>query len=459
MNAFSHWTLPAKIAAVILLAGWVVCIAVNWPGHLSYDSILQLLQGRTGRYNTWHPPVMAWLLGLGDRIVPGGGLFVALDATLAFGALLAVLALAPGRAGWPAVAVALAAALSPQLAIYPGIVWKDVLFAAAGVAGFACLAHAVARWEQPRARAILLSAAILLVCLAALARQNGLVVLPFACGAAGWVAWRRSASRLRGGAVGIGLFLASFLIVFVAKSALEARSDGESGPAEQFRVLQIYDLAGAIAQDRDFPLAALSADNHELADALRQESPRFYTPVRNDPLLSAPAMQAPLGNVDDEALGADWWTLVLHHTELYLRVRADDFYWLLFTPDIVACRPIFTGIEGPAAEMKALGLAPRRDGRDFALERYGKAFLNTPVLSHIPFALIAMGSIILLLRRGRPADIAMAAMLGAALAFTASFFAIAISCDYRYVYALDLSAIAALLYLALDPKSAREGTP
>jgi hypothetical protein len=42
-------------------------------------------------------------------------------------------------------------------------------------------------------------------------------------------------------------------------------------------------------------------------------------------------------------------------------------------------------------------------------------------------------------------------MLLASLAFTASFFVISIACDYRYLYALDLAALASLFYLALDP--------
>ena len=45
-------------------------------------------------------------------------------------------------------------------------------------------------------------------------------------------------------------------------------------------------------------------------------------------------------------------------------------------------------------------------------------------------------------------------MLGGALTFTASFAVISIACDYRYLYFLDLSAIAAALYLAA---SARRG--
>jgi hypothetical protein len=109
--------------------------------------------------------------------------------------------------------------------------------------------------------------------------------------------------------------------------------------------------------------------------------------------------------------------------------------------------------------MSLLGMAGRMDGRDRALQAYARAFLGTPVWSHVTFTVLALACLVLLLRRRRPADIAMAAMLLAAFAFTASFFVISISCDYRYLYALDLSALAALLYLALDAKSAIRGTP
>jgi hypothetical protein len=36
-------------------------------------------------------------------------------------------------------------------------------------------------------------------------------------------------------------------------------------------------------------------------------------------------------------------------------------------------------------------------------------------------------------------------LLGSALLFTASFFVIAIACDYRYLYFLDAAAMAALV--------------
>ncbi len=334
-----------------------------------------------------------------------------------------------------------------------------MLFADAGVAGFVCLAQAAAHWRLVRARWALLAASFLLLGLAALTRQNGTVLLPFAGAALGWIAARDGGSRIGAAAMGGGFFLAFLAVVFGASALLNLRSDGEPGPEDQFHLLEVYDLAGAVAREPAFPLPALAEDDPELEGVLRTESARFYTPVRNDPLASAPDMRAPLETLDEEALAADWRALVLHHPWLYLKIRAADFGWVAFTPDIAICRPIFTGIDGPAPQMKALGLPGRRDARDLALSRYGAAFFDTPVLSHIPFAIVAAAGIWLLLRRRRQADIAMAAMLGAGLAFAVSFFPIAISCDYRYLYALDLSALAGVFYLLLEPRSIVEGTP
>ena len=78
--------------------------------------------------------------------------------------------------------------------------------------------------------------------------------------------------------------------------------------------------------------------------------------------------------------------------------------------------------------------------------------MDTPALSHLAFAAIALLVGVALLVRRDPADLAMAGLMAGALGFAASFFVISIACDYRYLYLLDLSAITGLLYLAIDPR-------
>jgi hypothetical protein len=115
---------------------------------------------------------------------------------------------------------------------------------------------------------------------------------------------------------------------------------------------------------------------------------------------------------------------------------------------------VVTGVDGPAEEMAQAGLKPRRTAMDDALARYAGAFARTPAYSHATYALVGVGLLAVLLRRRRSADIAVAAMLGGALAFAASFAVISISCDYRYLYGLDLAVIAAALYAAASARRA-----
>jgi hypothetical protein len=63
--------------------------------------------------------------------------------------------------------------------------------------------------------------------------------------------------------------------------------------------------------------------------------------------------------------------------------------------------------------------------------------------------------LVVLLRRGRAGDIAMAGMLTAALVFTASIFVVSIACDYRYLAFLDMAALTASFYFACDPRATR----
>src|SRR5579864_4734190 len=89
---------PRLAAIIVIVAAWAACLALNWPGHFTWDSVMQLAEGRRGLYSGQHPPVMSWLLGLADAIRPGAAPFVALQSALVFGSLLAFALI--GRGAW-----------------------------------------------------------------------------------------------------------------------------------------------------------------------------------------------------------------------------------------------------------------------------------------------------------------------------------------------------------------------
>ncbi len=430
-------------------AGAIICLGVNWPGHFSYDSIVQLSEGISGDYSGAHPPVMSWLLGVAAQISPGAVAFIVLQTAMIAAALLAFLSL--GRApAWPAVLVAMVAIVLPQLSIYPAIVWKDVLFAASAIAGFAALAHAAAIWQsRPARRFACLAIAALLLSVATLTRQNGLLTLPFAALAVGWIAARsHGARRLWLGLLTMTGFLSlTGLLSVTIALGLATREEGGFAVSQPGVSLQTYDIVNALLLAPHASLPILHAKAPRLEQILRTDGVADYSPVRADTLVPVfdeiGASGEPTRYID-----AQWKDLILHKPLLYLAARARTFVWVFLTPDHDHCVLVYTGIDGPAEEMADTGLHSRRTSWDKAIARFALGFGHTPFYSHAVWA--GLGVLILgfLLLRRRPPDIAVAAMLAAAFAFAASFAIISIACDYRYIYPLDLAVIAAALYSA-----------
>ena len=419
---------PGRVAAAVLVIGFGVMLALNAPGQLSYDSVTQLADGRTGHYNSWHPPLMAWLLGVFDAVVPGTFLFLLFQGLLLLGGLLALLALKPG--GWLSPLVALLIVLTPQWLLYQGDIWKDMLFADAAIAGFAALA-----WHARRPHPAWAIMAMLLLVLAAGVRQNGVVLLPVA-------AIILALTAPRGWRWGLTFLAVSLVLLLGLNLVLASRSDGGDGAAAEIRLAQSYDLAGAFAREPDLTVP-LPPDLDRL---LRGSGARLYTPLRNDPFAADPVISKARGDAPDGAISTAWEALVLNHPMLYLSVRWADFAAVVTTPDSDVCHFATSGVTGPPQLLRQLGLSVRNRTQDQALKSYARLFFGTPLFSHIAWGILAILLLIVLLRRPAPADKAVAGLLAGALLFSVTFFFISIACDYRYLIFLDLAVMAASLY-------------
>jgi hypothetical protein len=435
----------------VLAAGFAAMLVANLPGHLTLDSILELYEGRFRIRQSWAPSFYAWVLGAFDAVRPGTGLYVVVSALLLFAAIASFAWLRGRLSGW-AVAAAALFVVSPLVVIYQAVVWKDVLFANAAVAGMVLMAWAARPGGSRWAKALQLAAALALLAAAALVRQNGVLVGVVAVAALGWT--RARGSWRRGLGWGAGALVA--LVVTSHAMDLATRPDrGGGGMSEGMRVLQSYDLLGALALDKDFPLSATSRARPAAAATLRSLAPRYYSAERTDYADGQPQIQQALAQVPTATLATDWRTLVLGRPGLYLRERAAVFRWVMLTPRIDRCLPVALGVQGPEDVLGDLGLRFRWSDQDDRLLAYNRAFTGTPVYSHLAYALLALGVGLVLLRRRDAADIMIIAMLAGALGFAASFFVISIACDYRYLYLLDLAAMAGLVYVAVDPPGAR----
>ena len=443
---------PQWAFLAVAVLGFTACVIADWPGHFPPDAINQLAQGRAGVFNLWHPPVMAWMLGVADRVVPGAPLFFVFQAMLFFAALSA-LALVRG-CGWLAVILAALMCASPLALIYQGLVVKDVLFADATLAGFAAIAWAVRLWRRPAARWGLCALAIVFLTLAALARQNGLVVAAAGALTLAFVdttmnrGERTSLSAVR---FVTGSFLALAVVgLLVALATLEFRAHSDHQPtgARQWATLQIYDLAAVLRRDPQLQLPIL----HRMAPAteafVRGEGVSVFDPARIDPMYRLPGWNPTLRK-PTQPIGAQWRQLIFTSPALYLAWRTEAFWQVFATPRIRSCAAVLVGVDpGQPALLRAAGLTARETDKDDWDGDYASAFLDTPVFSHIAYALLAMVLLILAARdlaRGvNPELAATVGLLVGAFVFSASFFIISLACDYRYLYFLDVAAMASL---------------
>lgn len=432
---------------LVMFGGLLLSLAANVPGHMSFDSVVSLVEARTGVRQTWAPAVSSWVLKPFDHLVAGTGLYVVASTAFLFLSLMSLSRLRPW-VSWAAVALGVVVVLTPQVLIYQGIVWRDVLFANLAIAGFVLLARAVAL-PAPRPSLLPLAGAVACLALAVLARQNGLIMAAAAAGVLAWI--------VRTGGWRVSLAWGGGLLAAIA--ILSVGLDRLSQPPEiperlkanlGFQILEHYDVVGARAHKPDLKLKEIGK-THPAAEAIIEgAAAKVYDPSRVDTLDDDVNLRQALWRSSD-AMDAQWRHIVIHAPAAYLRHRADVFRWTFLTPDLSRCLPVNVGVLGPDSMLKDLDLQAGAGPRQARLSHYAALFYGTPVFSHAAWALVALGVMGLLLRRRDPADWVFVALLGGSLAFTASFFVISVACDYRYLYLLDLSAMVGVLYWALDP--------
>jgi hypothetical protein len=436
----------------VIAAFWLVVVALNSPGHLSYDSIVQLNEARSRSYAGLHPPLMSYLMMLFDAVVPGTALFVLFMQALFFGAVMIVVLSARHVGFWTPVIVALGC-LHPLVVVYQGIVWKDVLFANLGVFAFALL-FAAQRLDGWRRHAIYALAVLTAAC-SGLMRQNGVFVLMVL--AMGIIHLETRSSSLlawTGKIVAGGAGAASVLaLVTVGTNAL-IRASANSMPENAYEaglgMLMRYDIAGILARNNAADMALFRERGID-TDALRRDAVTYYMGDRLDWLNQAQSFRDDFGKVTFSELVAGWAAMVAANPIAYLRHRLSVFRWMMWPPDIIKCLPLHTGILGPADLISQLDLPEGYRSSDKILQRYSYGyFVHTPLFRNLLFFLVAIAMLAILpLRHGWRAAMPAMALLVAAVLFSLSWIAIGIACDMRYMYFLPLSMFVSIVMLSL----------
>ena len=252
-----HW--PLLLSMLLMAAS----LMLFWPGIVSYDAVGQYAQAMTGRYDDWHPPVIARLWSLLRPAEWRAGPMLLLQMAgywLGFGWV------AQAVFGWRRIAV-LAIALFPPLLGWQGVIVKDSHLMAAMLLATGLMVRSRLR-ERPLPAWQGIMVAILLG-YAVLVRANALfAVVPFAVLAA-----VQGPLRVRHGAAILG----GIALVLAVSPAVNHRLLGAQDSGVQ-RTVPLYDLAG-IAVRVDQPVAGLAPGAGRALARAHCVKPLFWDPL------------------------------------------------------------------------------------------------------------------------------------------------------------------------------------
>ena len=437
--------IPSPRACLFWLAALLAAsaLALHLPGEVSFDSSVQLLEAQTGVSRSWNPPFMSALLQWFGGGTQAMSIFVIACTLLTYGGLALALG-TEDRAG-PLSSLRIAASTlvlaNPVIVLYVGIVWKDVLFAA--LLCFACGASvAAARSTRAQLRIVLALAACIALVLAGHVRQQGLFLLPLLvlC-----PLFALSGDERPGVKVILG-WVALACVLFLA---IESWTNGriahqEGGDRDRgLRNMLTFDILGT---------AAMAGSTIAGVDATPEAIRRAYSPARIDTLSRERPLGRQLRKKNKAALLDLWLQSVSDNPRSFIRHRLAVASRVLGLKGLNQCLPVHLGIGGDAAALAQVGLQPGFDRRDQWMYQASLPLHWTPWFRH--YATLAGTSLLAFCawRRRRATEALVVLWFSLCMVAYAAFTsALAIACDFRYLYPVVTVASACALGLLGTP--------
>lgn len=436
--------LGSKSLAYAMVGGFVVlaCL-VNFPGHMSLDSLVQLSEGRSGNFVSFNPPFASILIALFDRIYAGTGLLMVFNIVM-FGLALILMLRTLQRTNPLSNLLLLAMLASPITLIYNGIIWKDVMFANFALLAFSLL---IASERQPSWGKTLLI--MILLAMASLIRQQGIIValiaslaMPFA------LRWQQQFHWFIRIGLGLSIFLALIIIskLLFLLATLGTHGANSGAYSTPILLLMLYDIAGMVKYRPDIDLSILATAGSNVP-LLKQLILKQYTAQRIDTLDLFSAL--PSASNLYAHVTRQWIHLLTSNPDAYLTHRIDVFSWQLGLHDQTKCLPVHIGFDtSNNALIQQLNIKQISSPYSHRLWLYAKMLFNTPVFSGASYMLMQLAIMSILLTKGLKHHLAAATLAVAGTLFTLSYFVVGIACDLRYTYFTLISAMFVTVYVA-----------
>lgn len=423
---------------LFLLCTWVTAI-IFWPAAWSPDTISQLEQARSGRFNSHHPPLMAAFLRP-FALLSAEKAVILVQVVAYWGMVWLLFSAFRDRPMAQRLRASIPVVLPSSIALI-GIIWKDVHLALAW--GLAWTLILLAR-RSHRPRHGLLWLAVPLIVYGVSVRHNAfLAVAPSILFLAVGRPWLKGAARTAGAYVGITL--AALLMTQGLNRSMAAEDDVPTAELS----LPIFDLAGisSHAQRNAFPFA--------MSDRQLRQVRQCYRPVRWDSLYF---QQSPCAWLMAEMLAyqaqggsvrSAWLHAIAQHPEAYLHHRAGfvrSFLTYEHEPDRITHRAEYNfAPEADLANPPVMLIGAYLS----AMSLWEKLGLLSPLVA------VAWAALLLWHCRGQASLPAIATAVFTALLNMASHLPFGVASDQRYSYPsfvlLALATSAFLLMRRVQP--------
>ena len=430
------------LAILIALAGAAFVIDASYPGYLYPDSVNQLGQAITGRFDDWHSPFMALIWRGLLWLAPGPTGPLLLDCALIWGSLATLAILLAPRTG-PASLLLLGVPLLPGSFNYLGNIEVDVLLAGWLLAALPCIhvADREAGTAVGRRTARVLANALLLC--GFLTRPNAVFCL---------IPLLLLANR-RLGVRRMALASAAMLVAMPLVLSLQSRVL-QATPLHPEDQIETYDLLALsfYEQQNLFPGTWTASQAHVITSSC-------YTPVQWDPASSGHCRFIVDGLKQQRLWGSArltgaWVRAMVRHPLGTVTMLLPTFRLALFDPNSPSMfyradnRWGWRVADDPPRPASALS----RAYVDWPPAR----FIGRPVC----FVLLSAASLLLLLRSGAVVGEAgrlALAVLCSGLVYLLSFFPIIVSAEYRYFYWCSFAAYGGGILVMLAILARRRG--
>jgi hypothetical protein len=334
----------------------VFTLAVYYPGFMSFDSVYQLRLAREGVTDNGNPPMMSYVWRVVDRIIPGPGGMLILNAGIFWFSLAAIAATLFSSTPWR-IAVLLFCGLWPPIFGLLGTIWKDVGMHAFFLGAIASTLHA-----QEKRRPVWLLLSGLFIWMASSYRHNAVVasvplILLNVCIAARLLnnptsRWARRLQPQR--ARGVFIALVTGLVCIILFSTVSAVNNYGVQDVQLWRAILIHDLVGIstcadanvlpeeITRQSRVDLRELKQIyvGHHLASIF---NPGARALVGSADPTSTAVIQA--GGVSGEVVFRRWFNAILDHPGCYLYHRGQIAAKLLVVEPGEPWYPFHVGIE------------------------------------------------------------------------------------------------------------------